>query len=232
MAIRTTAQTKRRKTGDTATIARKRYYRSAERYLKQAEQASGATAERMRYLAERDLKAALNTYSKHTTQPFSKPIQALASKLGVNLADERARIKGMSDKAAEKVRSAAIELGDSPSFKRLQSRKVSRQERREEEARAVFNSPIGKRILGGLVDIWRDVAIDESEDGETMRTLDRSKILPALYAHFKVDNMADLLTEVEAIAGQVLYAAGEDEIYDIVKLTLQTHIAQDNSVIR
>lgn len=220
----------RRKTGDDATNARKRYYRSAERYLKRAEQATGATAARYRQLARQDLDNALDTYSKTTTQKFSKPIQKLANDLGVSLDQERQRIKSRSDEYAEKIRESAIDLDEgSASAKRLVSSMDDAETLRQDEARAILNSPIGHRILGGLVDVWEEQAAIEDETGQL--TVDRSKILPVLFDHFNVDNLADMLEKIEEIIGDELYADEDDDMmYEAVKIKLQTHIANDNSV--
>lgn len=220
----------RRKTGDDATNARKRYYRSAERYMKQADESTGATAARYRQLARIQLDNALNTYSKSTTQKFSKPIQKLANDLGVSLEEERKRIQLRGDEYAEKIRSAAIDLKEgSRSAKALASSVTDVETKRQDEARAVLNSPIGSRILGGLVDVWQDEATIEDESGEL--TVDQSKILPALFDYFEVDNLADMLEKVEEIIGDKLYADEDsDAMYEAVKILLQTHVASDNSV--
>lgn len=220
----------RRKTGDDATNARKRYYRSAERYLKRAEQATGATAARYRQLARQDLDNALNTYSKGTTQKFSKPIQKLANDLGVSLDQERQKIKARSDEYAEKTRKAAIDLkAGSASAKRLAGAVDDAEVLRQSEARAIINSPVGHRILGGLVDVWEEEATIEDETGQL--TVDQSKILPALFDYFNVDNLADMLEKVEEIIGDKLYADEDDDMmYEAVKIMLQTHVATDNSV--
>ena len=220
----------RRKTGDDATNARKRYYRSAERYLKQAENATGATAARYRQLARNQLDNALNTYSKSTTQKFSKPIQKLANDLGVSLEEERKRIQSRGDEYAEKIRNAAINLKEgSRSAKALASSITDDETKRQDEARVILNSPIGSRILGGLVDVWQDEATIEDESGEL--TVDQSKILPALFDYFEVDNLADMLEKVEEIIGDKLYADEDsDAMYEAVKILLQTHVASDNSV--
>lgn len=220
----------RRKTGDDATNARKRYYRSAERYLKRAEQATGATAARYRQLARQDLDNALNTYSKSTTQKFSKPIQKLANDLGVSLDQERQRIKSRSDEYAEKIRESAIDLDEgSASAKRLVGSMDDAEALRQGEARAILNSPIGHRIMGGMVSKWEEAATIEDESGKL--TVDQTKILPILFDYFNVDNLADMLEKVEEIVGDALYADEDsDMMYEAVKIMLQTHIASDNSV--
>lgn len=219
---------KRRPTGDTATNARKRYYRAAERYLKQADSASGATAARYRALARQELDNALSTYSKDTTQKFSKPITRLANDLGVSLTQERQKIKSRSDKQAEKLRTSAIDLSGK-SAARLVSNKPSAEQLRQDEARAVLNSPIGSRIIGGLVDVWKDTATVTGDDGEL--TIDQRKILPALFDYFEVDNLADMLDKVEEIIGDKLYSDEDNEnMYEAVKIMLQIHVMNDNSV--
>lgn len=220
----------RRKTGDDATNARKRYYRSAERYMKQADESTGATAARYRQLARTQLDNALNTYSKSTTQKFSKPIQKLANDLGVSLEEERKRIQSRGDEYAEKIRSAAIDLKEGSRSAKALARSITDDEtKRQDEARVVLNSPIGSRILGGLVDVWQDEATIEDESGEL--TVDQSKILPALFDYFEVDNLADMLEKVEEIIGDKLYADEDsDAMYEAVKILLQTHVASDNSV--
>lgn len=223
---------KPRPTGDKATVARKRFYRSAERNLKLADQSSGATAARYRQLAKMDFENALNTYSPSTTQKFSKPITKLANEFGVSLEEERAKMKERSEKQQVNIRSRLIDIDskESISKKALVSSFETDEERRETQARQVLNSPIGSRILGGFVDVWKDEASIVDEQGNLK--VDQRKILPALFEHFGVDNLADLLEKVEEITGDKLYADEDsDSMYEAVKLTLQTHVAKSNNVV-
>ena len=80
---------KARRLGDESTIARKRYYRASERYLKEAEKTSGTTAARYRQLARQNFEDALATYDPTNTQKFSKPMQRLAAEFGYDLEGER-----------------------------------------------------------------------------------------------------------------------------------------------
>lgn len=218
---------KRRPTGDDATNARKRFYRRAESYIKQAESSVGATAARYMELAKINLDDALKTYSKTTTQKFSKPIQKIANALGVDLGEERRKLQAKSDEAAEKIRTRAIDLGEnSRSARALRTR--TDEQLRQDEATALLNSPIGKRVIGGTVDIWRDAATVETEHGFE---IDKKKIIPALFDYFKVDNLADLLEKVEKIAGDKLYRDEQSEtMYETVKLLIANHTLSDNSV--
>lgn len=207
---------RKRKAGDIATNARKRYYRAAERYMKQANESSGSTAARYRELARQNLDDAVKTYSQKTTQAFSKPIQKLADQLGINLQEKRSQLKGKSESKAERQQSELIRKSE----RKLASATPTIDEMREMEARAIINSPIGKRIIGGTVDIWRDAATVVGEDGQY--TIDKTRILPALFEYYEVDNLADLIEAIESEVGEMLYSAPDsDEMYETVKLTLQ-----------
>ena len=102
--------------------------------------------------------------------------------------------------------------------------------RREREARAILNnSKIGSRIMGGLVDVWRDAATTIDDFGNL--SIDNSKILPSLFDYFEVDNVADLLDTVEQIVGDKLYNDEDSEnMYEAVKMLLQTKVA-DNALV-
>lgn len=219
---------RKRKAGDIATNARKRYYRAAERYLKQANQSSGASAGRYRELARQKLEDAIGTYAKKTTQAFSKPIQRLADQLGIDLQSKREQLKAKSDSKAEKQQTKLIESSE----RALAGVEFTVDEMREMEARAIINSPIGKRIVGGTVDIWRDAATVVGEDGQY--TIDKTKIFPALFEYYEVDNLADLIDAIESEVGETLYSEPDsDEMYETVKLTLQMNaIIGSNSVVQ
>ena len=221
--------------GDTAYNARRRYYRAAERYLKNAASAAGATAARYRELARQKLNDALKTYDKGTTQAFAKPIQKIANALGVDLTEERRKTQAQSKKANEKIRDEVVGTRkESPSFQALEGTRkgAAAQQLREDEAHAILNSPIGQRIIGGTVEIWEEGA-RVAADNEKGYQIDKEKILPQLFKYFNVDNVADLLDEIENITGDLLYSRGDmDAIYEAAKLTIQNKIASDNSVTR
>lgn len=215
----------KRPTGDLANNARKRYYRDAERYLRQAENSTGATAARYRSMAQKRLNEALNTYTKSTTQNFAKPIQNIANKLGVDLNEARDKLRSRSAKQEKQIRSRAID--ETRSLYALQGSRDP-ETLRQSEARALFNSSIGSRIIGGTVEIWQDKATVTLPDGSTQ--IDKSKILPALYEYFEVDNLADLLNAIETMSGEDLYKSPDDEaFYESVKITIQTMIAENEA---
>lgn len=206
-----------RKAGDKAYNARRRYLRSAERNLKLAEKSSGATAARYRQLAKIDLDNAMATYEKGTTQKFNKVITRIAKDLNVDIEAKRKQIKRLSYETAEKMRERAI--SDVKSKTRLVKSLQDVEVRRQVEAEAIFNSKIGRRIIGGLEEIWRPLATN------AQMKIEKSMIFPSLFDYFEVDNLADLLDKIEEIVGEKLYSDEDsEELYESVKLTLQKHI--------
>lgn len=223
--------TRRKKQGDVSTNARKRYYRASERYLKKAEQASGASAQRYRQLAKQSFEDALATYDPANTQKYSKPIQRLAGEFGYDLeAMRQLPESGAERESAISRRSRRQERVVRESEYVTESALKSDDTRREREARALFkNAEIGRRIIGGYVDVWRDEAtVIDPETGE--RKIDTRRIFAALYKHFNVENLADLVEKVEAEIGETLYEMGnDDEIYEVVKLSIQNKML-DNTL--
>lgn len=212
-----------KRAGDIATKARKRYYRAAERYLRQARETTGATAGRFRELARLKFNDAIKTYSGKSTQAFSKPIQRIASELGIDLQTKRESISELSEKARIKT--------IKKSKQSLAGTKMTAEELRESEAKAILNGPIGHRIIGGAVDIWRESATVQDDDEHYQ--IDKTRILPALFEHYGVENLADLLEKIESEIGESLYKNPDsEEMYETVKITLQmANIAGSNAFV-
>lgn len=230
----------RRPTGDKAYNARRRFYRSAERYLDQARKNAGATAARYKELARLNLEDALKTYGVETKQKFSRPIQRIASELGIDIEGQRRELQTeREDKKEEALRKAAVtraetaraELLDLESGKSAKALAGARTETlREDEARAILNSPIGQRIIGGTVQVWEEGARVPADDEKGYK-IDKEKILPQLFDYFKVSNVAELLEKIEDITGEMLYSHGDlDEKYEAAKLVIQNYIAANNTV--
>ena len=221
------------KTGDTYYNARRRFVRSAQRNLKKAEQSSGITADKYRTIAANDLQKALDTYEQGTTQNFSKPIQKLASVLDVNLGQARQRLKDMKANTATRLRN----LAEKQSTERLAGNLDDAETLRQAEAKAVFSSDVGSRIIGGLVDIWKDkashVVTRYDKDGKPYKKteVDKKKMFDAIFDYLGVDNLADALQKMEQAIGDRLYGDGEtDTIYETVKLVIQSKVA-DNTLV-
>lgn len=220
-----------RRKGDVSTNARKRYYRASERYLKKAEQASGASAKRYRQLAKQNFEDALATYDPANTQEYSEPIQRLAGEFGYDLDAMRQLPESEAVRESVMSRRARIQERVVRESKYVKESSFKNDDvRRDREAQALFkNAEIGRRIIGGYVDVWRDEAtVTDPETGE--RKIDTRRIFKALYKHFNVDNLADLVEKVEAEIGDTLYEMGnDDEIYEVVKLSIQNKVL-DNSL--
>lgn len=213
---------KKRPTGDDATNARKRYYRAAERHLKNAQKLSGASAARERKLAEIQFENALNTYDPETTQRASKPMRRLANEFGIDIEQRRRELSRMSEKLreyrieqAKEIRKELISDEESKKARVKNLRDASK--RSEYEAKTLLgNQNIMHRILGGLVDIW-----NVRDNKDIKGKIKREKIIPTLFEHYNVNTMSELLDKIEKQVGDMLYGANQDEIYDTVKLTLQ-----------
>lgn len=183
--------------------ARRRYARSAERYMNKAEQTTGATAGRYRQLARQQLEKALSTYETGK-QKVQGRIANVAARLGI---EPTQRIR------TEETRRELVQRSTSA----LES--VDVLTRGEVEARAILTSPeIGKRTLGGLVDVWRERL--PKIDGK----LQMGNVYKVLFDYFNVSSYQELLQKIENIVGDSLYAMGDEEIYDTVKLQLQAHV--------
>lgn len=218
--------------GDEIYNARRRFYRMAQTYLNKAMKNTGAMAERYKYLARERLKDALATYKPSTTQKMSAPIRELAEKLGIDATKRRREYQESNVKQrqrAEYAYQARIEYLKEKSVDVSKSRKLNAEEKRQAEAEAVFASQtISHRILGGLVDLWRDKATYVDDDGVTK--VDTSAIRGILFDYFHVDNMADLLDKLEKRIGPNLYATDGDEQYRVVKFELQ-RAYKDNTLL-
>lgn len=212
----------KRPTGDEAYNARRRYYRAAERHLNKANKLSGVSAERERRLAEIQFRHALDTYDPETTQKLSKSMQRLANEFGIDVQRQREQVQSVDEKKRAKTYQEIRETRTQAIGEESKKARVKNQKdisvRREYEAQQLFNQQnISHRILGGLVDIWRT---DENRDIKTGK-IRRERILPSLFEHYKVNTLSELLSKIENEIGDMLYGAGQDEIYDTVKLVLQ-----------
>lgn len=137
------ARARRASGSDDAYNARRRYYRQAQRYEKQATQAATAIeAERYRTLAARQTERALATYEDPTKARLSKPIQDLTSRLSV-----RKPLR----KPTESYQADVIATSEN-----VNPDKMSDADRRDYEARSIMGTEVGHRIYGAFADVWKD----------------------------------------------------------------------------
>lgn len=203
-----------RKAGDDTYNARRRYVRSAERYLNQADKSTGTTAARLRNLARESYNKALSTYSG-TKHKVSNKIQAIGERLGASTR----KIETTKKQRADLVRE---------SFQTLETVRSQDLFRTEREAKAVVESPeISHRIFGGLVDVWKKRV--PTFQGK----LDIKRLMPTIFDYFGVSNYQELLEKLEGIVGENLYAMDDTDFnYDTVKLLLQSYTVENNAVIQ
>lgn len=190
------ARTKKRNRSDAsddAYNARRRYLRQAQRYEKQATQASTSIeAGRLRKLGSRALEHAINTYADPKEAKVSKPIANLQKSLG-----ESRPLRRPSKSYQEKL------IEDSE--ERATAKGMSAFARREYEASEIVTGQIGRRIYGAFSDVWKDA--DDRED--------------ALLKYFGAASMMDVIEEIEA-AGIDIYADPESEVkYDEIRTALE-----------
>lgn len=198
-----------RKASDSAYNARRRYGRAAERYIKKANQSSGATAERYKALARENYEKAMRTYDPKTTQNVAGRLREVGNALGAQLTPENMRTMINKD------------ISDSRRRNLIESSTQSLEgtddvARREREARTLLsNTNVGHKIMAGLIEVW-----EGAEDREQ-----------AILDYFGADSLADVIDTLEEKLGDRLYATDDiGSTYAIVKLEIQNMVA-DNSLI-
>lgn len=201
--------------------ARRRYQRSAERYIKKAQATVGATAERYYTLAEQELDNAVKTYSQSNRQKYSSKMQEIAKSLDVDLEEQRTQWQNFDTSKVTEEQQKLVE-----NSKTRLKKAFTPDERSEAEAKRLFNSGVGARIIGGLVDVWRDIAT--LKNGK----VDKQKMIDAIFEYFGVDTYRDLLKVVENKIGSVIYASLNDwEKYKETRSRLQATVRADAPVL-
>lgn len=211
---------RKHKASDSTYNARRRERRAAERYLKRSQEATGATAERYRELARSHFENAMSTYDPSQQQTFSGPMKRLATEFGRDITKERRDYQSADEKQREQIIRRAEKKQKSAeqrSYSSLESNMDDEQVRREEEAKAIMGSPVGSRIMGGLVDVWGEYAGDK----EAMTS--------AIFDYFGVSSWADVVDKIEEQVGAELYKIEEaDSIYEIVVDTIQIAVKENS----
>lgn len=199
--------------------ARRRFVRLAERMVKKARGATGKAAARYRAQARDAVEKAAQLYERQADIQRSQKFTDLANEFGVNLSEyltageQNKRQRERREQLISESLEVTETLIDPNTGKR---RRRSERERRDMEARAILNSPIGSRIYGGLVDIWAQPTF---RDGELVYKKGRDEINRAIMEYFGVDSMMDVIELLEKETN--LYADPESmEKYDAVTLVI------------
>lgn len=190
------ARTKKRNRSDAsddAYNARRRYYRQAQRYERQAAKASTPTeAGRLRKLGARALENAIKTYEDPTKVRVSRPIAELQKSL---------QVEKPLRKPSENYRQLIID----ESKKKATEKGMTDFERRETEASEILTGAIGRRVFGATSEIWKD-----AEDRED-----------AILKYFGAASMMDVIEAIED-AGIDLYSDPESEQkYDEIRTAIE-----------
>lgn len=190
------ARTKKRNRSDAsddAYNARRRYYRQAQRYERQAAKASTPTeAGRLRKLGARALENAIKTYEDPTKARVSRPIAELQKSL---------QVEKPLRKPSENYRQLIID----ESKKKATEKGMTDFERRETEASEILTGAIGRRVFGATSEIWKD-----AEDRED-----------AILKYFGAASMMDVIEAIED-AGIDLYSDPESEQkYDEIRTAIE-----------
>jgi hypothetical protein len=205
---------RRKRASDTAYNARRRFIRTASRYLNKSKDAVGAEAARYRVMARDTIKKAASLYERKADISRSKQFTSIAKDLGINVKEfmrretetkrEQQRVQNLISESRELVSDRPLTRAEQVDF------------RREQEARAILSSPIGSRIYAGLVDVWAQPTI---ENGELVSRKSTEDINRAIMDYYDVNNMMDV---IEILEKQIdLYADPESlERYDAVSLTI------------
>lgn len=206
----------RNRSSDETYNARRRFVRAAIRNLDKAKEAVGAAAARFRQLAKSNYESAIALYGSSKPVKKSANVRRLEDEFGFD---------------SEIVNTANRDDAIERSFNVLESSLSNVDIRREQEARTLLNDPvIGSRILGGLVDVWKDKATVTDSNG--LAKVDNKKIIPALLDYFKVDNLADMIEKLEQSIGSSLYdlKGNTENIYEYVKILIQTKVVENELV--
>ena len=204
--------------------ARRRYLRSAKKYMGKAENAIGA--EKERYLAmARDLtEKAAELYQRKANIDRSSNFETLSETFQINVNEfmQSEKPTRRDIKHAEKLREESKNLVrpdnmTKPEWENLQ---------REREAQVILNTKAGSRIYAGLVDLWTDDV--ETGDG-IARKKNVSDINAAITGYFGFDSMMDVIEFLETQIGENLFALPESILkYDEITTALAQFASNRN----
>lgn len=198
--------------------ARRRFTRAAKRYMNKAKDSVGVTAQRYRDMARDAVEKAAELYERKANIQRSKDFTELANELGVNINEFLTNEPTQRERQRRETLKKESKQVTSTLPRTNMSKEEIRQYRREQEARAILNSPYGSRIYAGLVDIWAKPEFD-AVTGELVNHRSAADIDKLITEYYGVDSMMDV---IEILEKQVdLYGDPESmERYDIVSLTI------------
>lgn len=198
--------TRAKRSSDDTYNARRRFKREAERYMKKAEQSTGATKSRYERMAERSLTQAAMLYKN--TPKGRNAISEMGEKIGVDPFSKAKALEAGFKAGKQKVTGKLI----ARSFTRLESNKAKTRDAMAKDILSTDN--IGSRFYGGLSEIWT-----QSEES-------REHPDAAITEFFGVDSIADVLDLLEEKGIDIYAPTDNNSNYKSIQLKLQELIMQ------
>lgn len=176
----------RQKASDDTYNARRRFIRAATRYLNKSHDTVGTERNRYREMARDAALKAAELYERKANIKRKSDFGRLVSEFKIDLAEF------LTDEEPTERRTQRREtlLRESEKV----TGKTNIENRRETEARAILNSPIGSRIYAGLVDVWAKPAI---EGGAVVNKRTQDDIDALIMDYYGVDSMMDVIEMLE-----------------------------------
>lgn len=196
--------------------ARRRFIRRAMSALNKSKDTVGATSDRYRLIAQEYTLKAANLYERNANIKRKGDFDVLSREFNVNV-KEFTLDRDMSEKEKEKRRTLVEESKQlvAPEHATKEERTAYR---RDQEARAILNSPVGSRIYAGTVDIW---ATPKFENGELKMRKSQEDINASIMDYYGVSSMMDVIELLQSQLGDALFADHESvEKYDLVSLSI------------
>lgn len=179
-------QRNRQKASDDTYNARRRFIRAATRYLNKSYDTVGTERNRYREMARDAAMKAAELYERKANIKRKSDFGRLVSEFKIDLAEfltDEEPTERQAQRRETLLRESEKVTG-----------KTNIESRREAEARAILNSPIGSRIYAGLVDVWAKPAI---EGGAVVNKRTQDDIDALIMDYYGVDSMMDVIEMLE-----------------------------------
>lgn len=179
-------QRNRQKASDDTYNARRRFIRAATRYLNKSYDTVGTERNRYREMARDAAMKAAELYERKANIKRKSDFGRLVSEFKIDLAEfltDEEPTERQAQRRETLLRESEKVTG-----------KTNIESRREAEARAILNSPIGSRIYAGLVDVWAKPAI---EGGAVVNKRTQDDIDSLIMDYYGVDSMMDVIEMLE-----------------------------------
>ena len=206
--------------------ARRRFLRAAKRYLDKAKASIGSARERYRAMAADLTRKAAELYTRQADIQRSANFRELAKEFNLNVNEFLPGREGLTDREEQR-RQRLIEESENvrssvPTEKGFRPKTV--EETREDEARAILNSPIGSRIYAGLIEIW---AKPQFENGELVYRRSQDDVNQLIKDYFGASSMMDVLEMLQAANPDLYKDPKSLERYNSIRLSIYDSVLEN-----